>query len=107
MGFPEGEAEESEGSGDAMSVADHEPPLAAEFRRLGLYSEAKAIVEKHGATFKVVASRSRTLHVSRARKELMVLIRERLHWSYPAIGELFGRDKSCAMDAVKERGRLL
>ncbi len=71
-------------------------------KSMGVYSELqKLLMMKYGATLQEVYGQSRTKHVSDARHEAMLFIRDRFQWSYPAIGKLFSRDHTTVLASVK------
>lgn len=82
-----------------MILSPRPSPLAA-LEPSGVADEIRAVVAQHGATVDDVLGPTRLAHVVRARRDAMRLIRDRLAWSYPAIGRLFGRDHTTVMMAL-------
>ncbi len=89
---------------EADAVLNRRPPsivapvddewLEAQARRI-----AGAVALAHGLTTGDLRSRSRSTRISRVRADAMLLIRELLELSFPAIGALFFRDHSTVMHA--------
>ena len=73
--------------------------------RLGIHREIEDMLcRQFGVLLKDVVSRSRgRRHVAEARHEVMHVLRSRFHWSYPAIGDLLGRDHTSVMHALQKR----
>jgi len=71
-------------------------------RAMGIYEDAKKVVARHGAALEDVFTTSRLKHISAARMELMMFIRETFQWSYPALGELFDRDHTTIIAAIQK-----
>jgi chromosomal replication initiation ATPase DnaA len=71
-------------------------------RYLSIEREAEAIAKEYGATLEQVASPLRYKHVARARRALMSLVREKFDWSFPAIGQLFNRDHTTVILAIRK-----
>jgi chromosomal replication initiator protein len=92
-------------NGGASAAEDELAGVAAfvrEVERLGLRSELEAICKKHGVLrLSNLYLRARTKHFARARAEAMLLFRERLRWSYPAIGQTFNRDHTTVINACQ------
>jgi chromosomal replication initiator protein len=77
--------------------------LVSTLRRFGAYDELVAIVEgKYGVTLGEVLGDGRRAHVANARHEAMYLCWVRFRWSYPALGDLFGRDHTTVIAAVQK-----
>lgn len=79
-----------------MTSDDFRARLAAR----GLLADVEQIARERHVTIDEIASRGRAAHVARARHEAMRKVRSR-GFSYPAIGELFDRDHTTVMSAVK------
>lgn len=84
-----------------MSAAEKLAPLEA----CGVAEEIRTIAANAGATVDEVLGPSRVGHVVRARRAAMRLVRERLAWSYPAIGRLFGRQHMAVLAACRDETR--
>ena len=69
--------------------------------RCGVADDVRDAATKHGATLSEVFSDSRLAHIVRARAAAMLVLRDRLKWSYTAIGNFFGRDHATVMYHVK------
>ena len=82
-----------------MIFSPRPDPLAA-LEPSGLAAAIRDLAAREGATADEVLGPSRLAHVVRARHAAMRLVRDRLVWSYPAIGRLFGRDHSSVMRAL-------
>lgn len=54
----------------------------------------------YGLSVDDLLGRSRYAHIATPRHIAMWLVRRKLHYSYPVIGRLFGRDHSTVMSAV-------
>ena len=75
---------------------------------LGLLEEIETYIRrKYGVQVSELIARDRHKHVSDARAWSMHFVRNRLDWSYPAIGRLFRRDQSTAREACVKMETLL
>lgn len=68
----------------------------------GVLEIMRAEVARRGVLMTEIFSRDQTAHIASARAELMLIVRERLGWSYPAIGKLFGRDHTTVIIACRK-----
>ena len=84
-----------------MILSPRPDPLAA-LEASGTADEIRAAAAREGATVDEVFGPSRVAHVVRARRAAMRVVRDRLAWSYPAIGRLFGRDHTSVMAALQD-----
>jgi chromosomal replication initiation ATPase DnaA len=74
-----------------------------DLKRLGVYDECAELVRKHGIlSLKRVFARTRLQHVVSARGRVMLFLRERFTWSYPAIADFFGMDHTSVIAAVRK-----
>lgn len=62
----------------------------------------KSVAEAYGVLPSQIYGKSRILHLVRPRHVAMFLIREKLGYSFPQIGRLFGRDHSSVQYGVKK-----
>jgi chromosomal replication initiation ATPase DnaA len=56
-----------------------------------------AVADAYRMSAKRILSRERTQRTARARQVVMFLLREKLKWSFPVIGEFMNRDHSTAI----------
>jgi chromosomal replication initiation ATPase DnaA len=69
---------------------------------IGLLDEVRAIARKHGTTIAQIYGSRKFRHVTDARAEAMLLLKERFpRMSYPGIATVFGRDHSSAFVAMR------
>lgn len=68
---------------------------------------AQAVAEKHGVGVPDLFGPVRFGRIARARQEAMYEVRRQTGWSYPRIGQLFGRHHSTVMDAERAHAKRL
>lgn len=68
----------------------------------GIVDWLKEIASRRGVKLSEVFSRDRMAHVSDARGEMMLVMREQLGWSYPALGKFWGRDHTTVMSVTRK-----
>lgn len=77
------------------------PPAGSpeSLQEMGVLGLIKERIAKTGVTLDDVFGRRKTVHIVRARHEVIYFLRRRLGWSYPYLGEFFGVDSSTALVA--------
>lgn len=68
---------------------------------------ADAVAEHYTITTAQITGPSRKGKVARARQVAMFLIREKLKWSYPAIGLFFQRDHTTIMHGHRKQRKII
>jgi chromosomal replication initiator protein len=79
-----------------VSVPHHQ------LQRLGVAAALEEIAIKYGARLEDVFGSSHKQHDVAARRESMSFLRDRFNWSYPTLGEFFGRDHTSVISAVEK-----
>jgi chromosomal replication initiator protein len=65
------------------------------------------IAESHGVTLDMVLGPERSDHIVRAREHALAVVRWSTGLSFPAIGNIFDRDHSTVMSAVRRYEAML
>lgn len=87
--------------GRVLSAIDADAHLLR-LEQCGIADKIRKAVAMYGATLSQIFSRDQTAHVSRARGEAMMIVRDDLNWSYPAIGEFFNRNHSTVIYQIRK-----
>lgn len=80
-------------------------PTLEELEQFNLFEPFRRIAAEHRVGLDAVRGRGRGASVHRARAAMWRYLRTRLGWSYPDIGNFFGRDHATVMSAVPEAAR--
>jgi chromosomal replication initiation ATPase DnaA len=78
-------------------------PLRDRLAERGLLEMAERIAREHQVTVMAMFHRRRGFAaVANARHQMMAELYATGHWSYPRLGQLFGRDHTSVMEGVKK-----
>lgn len=76
--------------------------FVSRLKEMGIYDEVALLIRSRGVLVEDLIGRGRTKIVTTARHEIMYWIRNKLKWSYPEIGKLFGRDHTTVLLACRK-----
>ncbi len=72
-------------------------------RAIGCLDVAARVARKHGTTVDAMLSRTRIAEAVRARREVMLLLRETLALGWSEIGRVFGVDRATVAHHCRRR----